>query len=408
MALVVQKFGGTSVADSACIQNVAQKVVSHRKNGNQVVVVVSAPAGMTDSLLKRAREISADPSPRELDMILATGEQISISLLAMAIQALGFEACSYTAGQVGIFTDGVHNRARIERIDDQRIREDLSEGKIVIVAGFQGISENHEITTLGRGGSDITAVALGAALEADEVEIFTDVDGVYTADPRLVGKPRKIVAICFDEMLELAASGAKVLHNRCVELAAKYNLPIHLRSSFHEITGTIVQKEDQTMEKVAIRGIAHQENISKITVKGKFPHPGTLVSVFDAIAAKNVNVDIIVHSHLDADNDVLSFTVSRDDFPATMRILQRLKHDLHLSQVEGEENIAKVSVVGIGMKSHPGVAAKVFSLLEGNGIEIDMVSCSEIKIGCIISPQNLHKAVNVLHQHFFEAESQAV
>lgn len=400
MNIIVQKYGGTSMADAKCVKNVAQKVVRTKRNGNKVVVVVSAPAGMTDDLVKRAKEISEKPSGRELDMILATGEQVSISLLAMAIKELGEDAISFTSAQVGIITDNNHNRAKIESIDTSKILEAFDQDKIVIIAGFQGVTKNLEITTLGRGGSDTSAVAIGVALEANEVEIYTDVDGVYTADPRIVPNAHKIDKISFDEMLEMAGSGAKVLHLRSVELAAKNHLPIHLRSSFTDTIGTYVVEEDEEMEKVLVRGVAHTTNNAKITL-ANVPHTSQNIAyIFSEISEHNINVDVITQNYVDIDKLTISFTVAEEDYDKALELCKELGENVHAQSVFGNQDIAKVCIIGVGMKSTPGVATRVFSCLARNNVEIDMVSTSDINISCIVPQKDYQKSVQAIHDEF--------
>ena len=402
MGVIVQKYGGTSVANAERVKAVAERVVRTKKEGNDVVVVVSAPAGMTDDLLERAKSISKQPRSRELDMLLGTGEQISIALLAMAIHELGEEAISYTAGQVGIKTTEHHTKAKITSISTDKIRHKLSTGNIVIVAGFQGINENNDITTLGRGGSDTTGVALGVALNADAVEIYTDVDGIYTADPRIVKNPKKLQEISFDEMLELASSGAKVLHSRSVELAYKNNIPIHLRSSFTDELGTMVKKEGENMENTIIRGVSHSNKEAKITIEGVPDNPGIAAHIFKELARNNINIDIVIQGGGDNNLNSISFTVKEEDFPLATNITEKLAGELGAKRVLTNDNVAMVSVVGVGIKSNPGIAAKVFDALAQSNVNIDMISSSEIKISCIVSKDDLNTAVNALHKRFIE------
>lgn len=400
MALIVQKYGGTSVADTERLKNVANRVIETVKEGNQVVVVLSAPAGMTDDLTRRAKEISKNPCGREMDMLLATGEQISISLFAMALKDMGQDAISFTAYQVGIITDKSHTKAKIQSINSDKIKKELDMGKVVVVAGFQGMTENNDITTLGRGGSDTTGVALGAALNADEVEIYTDVDGVYTTDPRIVKEARKIHYISYEEMLELAGSGAKVLHLRSVEIAAKYGIKIHLRSTFVKDKGTIVKEEDETMEKSVIRGIGHSKNEAKITIAGVPDKPGIAAKIFEKISKENVNVDIIIQNLGDHGKNDISFTMPSSDFEKAKKVSEKLKEELEAREVISDEEIGKVAIVGVGMKSNPGVAALMFKTLADAEINIEMISTSEIKIACIIRKSDIDKAVQVLHKAF--------
>ena len=404
MALIVQKYGGTSVADAERVKEVAKRVLKYKNEGHDVIVVVSAPAGTTDSLIRRAYELSETPNKRELDMLLTSGEQISIASLAIAIEDLGKKAVSLNAFQVNFKTTDEHTKATILDINTDIIKDKLSEGNVVVFAGFQGITENNEITTLGRGGSDTTAVALGAALNADEVEIYTDVDGVYTADPRVVKNPKKLNAISYQEMLEMAASGAKVLHPRAVEIAARYGIKIHLRSSFDDSTGTIVrEKGDESMEQVKIIGITSTKNEGKITLSGVPDKPGIAAKVFSKLAKAKINTDIILQSSsVTKEFNNISYTVSIDDLKEAVDISQELKEELGAEGVSYEEKIAKVSVVGIGLKSHYETTAEIFDILAENNINIDMISCSEINVSCIIHENDVEKAVNALHEKFIE------
>ena len=406
MALIIQKYGGTSVANAERVKEVAKRVLKYRKEGHNVIVVVSAPAGTTDSLIKRAYEISDSPNKRELDMLLTSGEQISIASLAMAIEDLGEKAVSLNAFQVKFKTTENHTKAEILDIDTELIREKISEGNVVVFAGFQGITENNDITTLGRGGSDTTAVALGAALKADEVEIYTDVDGVYTADPRVVSNPKKLKTISYQEMLELAVSGAKVLHPRSVEIAARYVINIHLRSSFDDTTGTIVTDEkegEHLMEKVKIVGVTSSKNEGKITILGVPDKPGIAAKVFSTLAKSKINTDIILQSSsINKEFNNISFTVKTDDFKEAVEISENLKEKLGAEGVIYEEKVAKVSVIGIGLKTHYETTARIFDTLAENGINIDMISCSEINVSCIIKEDDIEKAVKALHQKFIE------
>jgi len=400
VSIIVQKYGGTSMANSDCVKNVAEKVVRSKRSGHDVVVVVSAPAGMTDHLVNRAKEITDKPSGRELDMILATGEQISISLLAMAIKALGEEAISFTSAQVGIFTDENHNKAKIETIDTTKIIKALTEGKVVIIAGFQGVTKDLEITTLGRGGSDTSAVAIGVALKADEVEIYTDVDGIYTADPRVVPNAHKIHRITFDEMLEMAGSGAKVLHLRSVELAAKNHMPIHLRSSFNDEMGTYVMDEEENMEQALVRGVAHTTNNAKITIANIENKPQNIATIFKTISDANVNVDVITQNVVDQNRITISFTVAEEEYDRALRLSNDLGKQLHAEAVYGTEDVAKVCIIGVGMKTTPGVASRLFQCLADQGVHIEMVSTSDINITCVVSKADYAKAVLAIHQAF--------
>ena len=404
MALIIQKYGGTSVADAVRVKEVAKRVLKYKNEGHDVIVVVSAPAGTTDSLIRRAYELSETPNKRELDMLLTSGEQISIASLAIAIEALGKKAVSLNAFQVDFKTTDEHTKATILNINTDIIREKLSEGNVVVFAGFQGITENNEITTLGRGGSDTTAVALGAALKADEVEIYTDVDGVYTADPRVVKNPKKLNTISYQEMLEMAASGAKVLHPRAVEIAARYGIKIHLRSSFDDSTGTIVkEKGDESMEQVKIIGITSTKNEVKITLSGVPDKPGIAAKVFSKLAKAKINTDIILQSSsVTKEFNNISYTVSIDDLKEAVEISQELKEELGAEGVSYDANIAKISAIGIGLKTHYETTAEIFDTLAENGINIDMISCSEINVSCIIKEEDVNKAVRALHEKFIE------
>ncbi len=404
MALIIQKYGGTSVADAVRVKEVAKRVLKYKNEGHDVIVVVSAPAGTTDSLIRRAYELSETPSKRELDMLLTSGEQISIASLAIAIEDLGKKAVSLNAFQVDFKTTDEHTKATILDINTDIIREKLSEGNVVVFAGFQGITENNEITTLGRGGSDTTAVALGAALQADEVEIYTDVDGVYTADPRVVKTPKKLNTISYQEMLEMAASGAKVLHPRAVEIAARYGIKIHLRSSFDDSTGTIVkEKGDESMEQVKIIGITSTKNEGKITLSGVPDKPGIAAKVFSKLAKAKINTDIILQSSsVTKEFNNISYTVSIDDLKEAVAISQELKEELGAEGVSYDANIAKISAIGIGLKTHYETTAEIFDTLAENGINIDMISCSEINVSCIIKEEDVNKAVRALHEKFIE------
>ena len=404
MALIVQKYGGTSVADAERVKEVAKRVLKYKNEGHDVIVVVSAPAGTTDSLIRRAYELSETPNKRELDMLLTSGEQISIASLAIAIEDLGRKAVSLNAFQVNFKTTDEHTKATILDINTDIIKDKLSEGNVVVFAGFQGITENNEITTLGRGGSDTTAVALGAALNADEVEIYTDVDGVYTADPRVVKNPKKLNAISYQETLEMAASGAKVLHPRAVEIAARYGIKIHLRSSFDDSTGTIVkEKGDESMEQVKIIGITSTKNEGKITLSGVPDKPGIAAKVFSKLAKAKINTDIILQSSsVTKEFNNISYTVSIDDLKEAVEISQELRNELGAEGVSYDANIAKISAIGIGLKTHYETTAEIFDTLAENGINIDMISCSEINVSCIIKEEDVNKAVRALHEKFIE------
>ncbi len=400
MAVIVQKFGGTSVGDIEKITNVAKRVIETKRRGNKVVVVVSAMGKTTDQLITMAREISKNPSDREMDMLVSTGEQISVSLLAMAIHALGEKAISLTGGQVGILTDKVHTKARILEINADKMRQELEEDKIVVVAGFQGVTLKNEITTLGRGGSDTTAVALAAALKADLCEIYTDVDGVYTADPRIVKNARKLNEITHEEMLELASLGAKVLHARSVEFANKYGVPLCVRSSYNTSEGTYIVKEVDAMEEPVIRGVTTDTSEAKITILRVPDQPGVAARLFAKVAQKNINIDMIIQNVSEHGHTDISFTLNRNDIPRITPLLEELVAELEASEVSINESIGKLSVVGIGMRSHCGVASRMFSTLAKANINISMISTSEIKISCVINEEDAAKAAQVLHDEF--------
>ncbi len=401
MALIVQKYGGTSVANTERIKAVAERVVATAKQGNKVIVVVSAMSGETDKLVGFAHEITERPDEREMDLLLSSGERITSALTAMAIQNLGHGSMSFTGRQVGIRTDSSHTKAMIESIEAGRLTAALDEGKIPVVAGFQGIDEFSDVTTLGRGGSDTTAVAIAAALEADLCEIYTDVEGVYTADPRIVPDARKMDRVYYDEMLEMASLGAKVLHGRSVEFAKKYNVPLVVRSSFNQAPGTLVTKEDGGMEKVVITGITHDKNQTRITLRGVPDRPGIAARIFNAIAKANLNVDMIVQNISSADSATdLSFTVSKAEADRAFEITQKISEELGSKGVTINKEVAKVSIVGVGMQSHFGVAAQMFETLSKEGINIKMISTSEIKISCIVDVKHMEAAVKALHGSF--------
>jgi aspartate kinase len=400
VALIVQKFGGTSVGDVDRIRNVARRIVDTRKAGHDVVAVVSAMAGETDRLLGLAHQITDSPNERELDVILATGEQVAIGLLSLAIQACGAEARSFTGNQVRILTDNVHTKARILNIDVERIRQALRDGKITIVAGFQGVSAEEEVTTLGRGGSDLTAVALAAALHADVCEIYTDVEGVYTADPSLVPSARKLPRISYEEMIEMASLGAKVLQARAVEYAKNYQVSIHVRSSFSENPGTLVVQEDPEMEKVVVSGIAYDNKEAKITITRVVDRPGIAAKLFGRVADAGIVVDMIVQNISQDGYTDISFTVPRTGFHKAMELVKGLAQEIGAAQVLGDDRIAKVSIVGVGMRTHSGVAAKMFGALAARNINIMMISTSEIKVSCVIEEKHTEMAVQALHEAF--------
>ncbi|MCM8794766.1 MAG: aspartate kinase [Candidatus Omnitrophica bacterium] len=400
MALIVQKYGGSSVANPERIREVAKRVVKTRQAGHQVVVIVSALGDSTDNLLELASQVSRSPSDREKDMLLATGEQVSAALLAMAIQALRMKAVSYTGAQVGIVTDREHTRARIQDISAQRIHKKLAQGWVVIITGFQGITPDGEITTLGRGGSDLTAVAVANALKAKVCEIYTDVEGVYTADPRIVSNARKLPAISYDEMLELASLGAQVMQARSMEMAKKYEVPLHVRSSFSRRTGTIISKEVKSMEQIVVSGVSLQKDEAKITICDVPDKPGIAATIFTRISDANINVDMIVQNVSRTGMTDVSFTVGRGDLPKVLRVSRRVAKEVKAGRVTHDSGVAKVSVVGLGMRSHSGIAAKMFQALAKESINIDMISTSEIKISCIIRKDQAVKAVKTLHDAF--------
>lgn len=400
MSLVVQKYGGTSVADTEKIKNVARRVVATKEEGNQVVVVISALGDTTDRLLQLAHSISKRPPARELDMLLSTGEQISVALLSMAIHELGHDAISFTGAQVGLITDSAHTKARIIRVEGGSIEESLRQGKIVIVAGFQGVTVDNQITTLGRGGSDTTAVALAAALGADICEIYTDVDGVFTADPRLVPEARKIPRLSYEEMLEMAATGAKVLQLRSVEFARNYGVVIHVRSSFHQGEGTWIVPGEESMERAIISGVTHELGEAKVTVLDVPDRPGVAASLFRALADANINVDMIIQNVSEDNRTSISFTVMKEDAERAAEISREVAERLGAGGVTVDENIAKVSLVGAGMKTHPGVAARMFEALAEKGINIEMISTSTIKISCVVRADQVEEAVRAVHSKF--------
>ncbi|MBI3735660.1 aspartate kinase [Candidatus Sumerlaeota bacterium] len=400
MALIVQKYGGSSVRDVERMREVAKRVIEEYDSGNQVVVAVSAMGKTTDNLLAMVAEITNDPPPREVDMLLATGEQISIALLSMVIISMGRKAISFTGPQVGIQTDASHRKARIKGIKGTRLKNALKEGYIAVVAGFQGETDTEEITTLGRGGSDTTAVALAAALKADRCDIFTDVEGVYTADPRIVPNARLLEKITYDEMLELASLGAKVLHSRSVELAKNFNVPLRVLSSFSRHPGTMVVEEQANMEDMVVSGIACSKNDAKLTLIGVPDKPGVAAGIFGRLGESNISVDMIIQN-LGADgvNDI-SFTVSKEDLARAKDLTAAICKELGARSIEVEDNIAKVSVVGIGMKSHSGVAGRIFRAMAKQGINIKMIATSEISISCLIDTDKAEAAVKAIHEEF--------
>jgi len=401
MALIVQKYGGTSVGSAERIKNVARRVARWKAKGHQLVVVVSAMAGETNRLIALARELQAQPEPRELDVMLSTGEQVTIALLAMALMDMGVRARSYTGAQVKILTDSAHTKARIVSIDEQRIRKDLADDCVVVVAGFQGVDESGNITTLGRGGSDTTGVALAAALKADECQIYTDVDGVYTTDPRIVPEARRLKTVTFEEMLEMASLGSKVLQIRSVEFAGKYRVKLRVLSSFEEESeGTLITFEDNDMEQASISGIAFNRDEAKITILGVPDRPGIAYQILGPVGDANVDVDMIVQNVSHDGTTDFSFTVHRNDYHKTLKILEPVVKHIKARGVESGDKIAKVSVVGVGMRSHAGIASTMFRTLAEEGINIEMISTSEIKISVVIGEKYTELAVRVLHKAF--------
>lgn len=408
MAIVVQKFGGSSVANTERLRHVAELVIKEKRAGNQVVVVVSAMGKTTDNLLNMVAELSPNPNPREIDMLISTGEQVTIAMLAIAIQAKGEKAISFTGPQVGIVTDNSHRKAKIVRINNEKVQRALDADNVVIIAGFQGGTVDNEVTTLGRGGSDTTAVALAAVLKADMCDIYTDVDGVYSADPRIVPKARKVDQISYDEMLELSSLGAKVLHSRSVELAKNYDVPIQVRSSFMDVPGTMVIKEEREMEDIVVSGVAYNRGEAKISLIGVPDRPGVAADLFGIIGAANICVDMIIQNVGESGTNDISFTVSKDDFDNALDVVQRAADELQARQVQHDKDIAKISVVGVGMKSHAGVAATMFRALAKASINIEMISTSEIKISCIIREADIDRAVQVIHEAFELEEAASI
>lgn len=401
MSLIVEKYGGTSVGSIERINAVAEKVSRSHNAGNQMVIVVSAMSGETNRLLEMGKEINPDMPPRETDVLVSTGEQVTIALLCMALLRIGHKAKSYTGGQVRIETDGSYGRARIQKIDDGLIKDDLNKGKIIVVAGFQGVDNKGNITTLGRGGSDTSAVALAAALKADECRIYTDVDGVYTADPRIVPDARRMDDITFEEMLELSSQGAKVLQIRSVEFAGKYKVPLRVLSSFEDGPGTLISYEvDSKMERAVIAGIAHNADEAKLTITGVPDHPGIAHAILGSIAEQKINVDMIIQNIAADETTDFTFTVPRTDYDKAMSILKKVSIDLGARGVTGDNAIAKISVVGVGMRSHTGVADLMFATLAGEGINIKMISTSEIKVSVVIDDKYTELAVRALHKAF--------
>ena len=401
MSLIVQKYGGTSVGTIERIQAVAARVAKNYQAGHQLVVAVSAMSGETNRLIGLANEIDDHPSSREMDVLVSTGEQVTIALLCMALNKIGIEARSYTGGQVSIVTDNAHGKARIKEINGQRIQADLDAGRVVVVAGFQGIDEQGNITTLGRGGSDTTAVALAAALKADECQIYTDVDGVYTTDPRVVSSARRLDKITFEEMLEMASQGSKILQIRSVEFAGKYNVPLRVMSSFEEGDGTLISlEEEDQMEKAVVSGIAFNRDEAKLTIRGIPDQPGVAYKVLGAISDANIEIDVIVQNVAKDNSASITFTVHRNDFSAAEKLLTKIAEDLGAQEVETDDAIAKISIVGVGMRSHAGVAAKMFEVLAQEGINIQLITTSEIKITVVVEERYLELAVRSLHSGF--------
>jgi aspartate kinase len=400
VGLIVQKYGGTSVADVEKIKGVAKRVADTKAAGNNVIVVVSAMGKMTDELVDLAYQISPAPDDREFDMLLSTGEQISVALLAMALHELGHEAISFTGGQVGIRTDSWHTKARIVSVDTDRVQKELDAERIVIVCGFQGVDEDYQITTLGRGGSDTSAVALATACSADLCEICTDVAGVYTADPRIVPDARKLSQISYDELLELASMGAQVMHIRAVEFGKKYGVPMRICSTFSDDPGTLVTKEVASMEKVVVSGVSLNEKEAKITIVGVPDRPGVAAQIFETISDEKVLVDMIIQNIGEHGHSDISFTVPENEMKRAVAVGEALKDDLGAKEVRADDKIAKVSAVGVGMRSHSGVAAKMFKSLAEEGINIEMISTSEIKISCVVAADRGHDALRALHSAF--------
>lgn len=408
MALIVQKYGGTSVGTVERIEAVARKVADARARGDQMVVVVSAMSGETNRLVALANGIASRPSPREMDVLLSTGEQVTIALLSMALHKVGCDARSYTGTQVHILTDSAHSKARIQDIDGVRVQADLDAGRVVVVAGFQGVNEHGDITTLGRGGSDTTAVALAAALKADECQIFTDVDGVYTTDPRVVPNARRLDRITFEEMLEMASLGSKVLQIRAVEFAGKYNVPLRVLSSFEEGEGTLITFEEEGMEEAKIAGIAFSRDEAKLTILGVPDTPGVAYSILGPISSANIEVDMIVQNIAEDDTTDFTFTVHRGEYPRAMEILEETSGILGAREVKGDDKIVKISLVGVGMRSHAGIASKMFEALAKEGVNIRMISTSEIKISVVVDEKYLELGVRALHDAFDLAIEPAV
>lgn len=400
MPMIVQKYGGSSVANAERIMHVAKRVVKAKRKGNDIVVVVSALGDTTDDLITLAGQITKKPNEREMDMLLSTGEQVSVALLAMAINDLGVKAVSYTGPQIGIITDGFHTKARILDVNTEILKKALREGAVVVVAGFQGKTSNGEITTLGRGGSDLTAVALANALRAKHCEIYTDVDGIYTADPRLVPDAKKIDVISYDEILELASLGAKVMHSRSVEVGKKFNVPIYVRNSRNENEGTLITKETRNMEAIVVSGVALTEDEAKVTLFEIPDRPGIAAKIFARLAKGNINIDMIVQNKTRTNKTDLSFTVFKNELQRAMQIVHEAAKEVEAGHVSCDENIAKVSVVGVGMKAHSGIASRMFQALARKKINIQMISTSEIKISCVVDGKKGKEAIKEIHKEF--------
>jgi aspartate kinase len=404
MALIVQKFGGTSVGDPAKIKAVAERVLGYSRQGHEMVVVLSAMAGETDRLIGLASSVQELPDSREMDVLLSTGEQVTVSLFAMAVKAAGSEAVSFLGDQVRILTSSMHTKARITAVDTEKIRKQLDQGKIVVVAGFQGVDENGNITTLGRGGSDTTAVALAAALKADRCEIFTDVEGVYTTDPNICAAARKIDRISYDEMLELASLGAKVLDIRSVGLAKRYKVPLHVRSTFTETEGTWVVEEDKQMESMLVSGVTYNKNEARLTISRVPDKPGIASKIFTPISDAGIVIDMIIQNTRAGDLTDMTFTVPRTDYRKALDILKEVAADIGAEEVTSSDNIAKISIVGVGMRNHSGIATTMFHVLAKEGINIMMISTSEIKVSCVIEEKYTELAVRALHDAFALAQ----
>lgn len=409
MSLIVMKFGGSSVGDAERMKRVAKRIAETKKNGHSCVIVVSAMGDTTDDLIDLSKQLNLTPPAREMDMLLANGEQISMSLLSMAVNSLGIPAISLTGWQAGITTESVHSKARISDINPERIKSALDQGKVVIVAGFQGVSIDGEVTTLGRGGSDTTAVALAAAIHADLCEIYTDVDGIYSTDPRIVKCARKLKEISYDEMLELAHLGAAVLHPRAVEYAKHYNVQLVVRSSFNHNEGTVVKGDAVLEQGIVVNGIACDKNVARISILGVEDQPGILARVFTALANESVNVDIIVQSGVQSGKADFSFTVERTDADKAIKVIEDIRADVSYDEITSDTDLVKISIVGAGMVSNPGVAAKMFDVISKQGISIKMVSTSEIKVSCVIHSQSMNDVITALHTAYgLDTTEQAV